>query len=83
VEKHARATVVDLVLCCSDGGIELTLRDNGSGLSGQYPDDRNGFGLLGIRERVELLGGRLHFGPDVAGAGVILKVFLPYSEEAE
>jgi signal transduction histidine kinase len=83
VEKHARATAVDLVLCCSDGGIELTLRDNGSGLSGQYPDDRNGFGLLGIRERVELLGGRLHFGPDVAGAGVILKVFLPYSEEAE
>jgi signal transduction histidine kinase len=81
VEKHARATKVYLVLSGSDGGIELTIHDNGIGISGQYPEDRNGFGLLGIRERIELLGGHLHIGPGIDGAGVILKVFLPNSEK--
>jgi signal transduction histidine kinase len=82
VEKHARATEVDLVLSRSDGGIALTVQDNGMGLSGQHSNATAGFGLLGIRERIELLGGHLVFGQGVAGVGVILKVSLPYNEEA-
>lgn len=82
VEKHARATTVDLVLSCSDEGIELTVHDDGIGPSVQYAQDQRGFGLLGLRERVELLGGCLNFGAGDSGTGAMLKVTLPYNKEA-
>jgi signal transduction histidine kinase len=83
VEKHARAARVNLVLSRCDGGIELMVQDDGIGPLEQSSQGPGGFGLLGLRERVELLGGQLHFGPGDFGAGAVLKVFLPYREEAE
>jgi signal transduction histidine kinase len=82
VEKHAQATRVDLLLSHRDGGIELTVQDDGVGPAEQFSPGQGGFGLLGLRERVELLGGQLRFGPGASGCGAALKVLLPYREEA-
>ena len=56
VRKHARASRVDLTLDYRQPGqVQLIIQDNGVG--GQAPG--NGFGLLGIRERVQLLQGEM------------------------
>lgn len=74
--RHARARAVCLSLAARDGTVELTVRDDGIGPAAGDAVDHGGFGLLGLRERVELLGGRIHFGPASAG-GSSLAVTLP------
>jgi signal transduction histidine kinase len=53
VRKHAQATTVELHLLYSHDCIRLTVCDNGQGSTQSQP----GFGLLGLQERVKLLGG--------------------------
>jgi len=53
--KHARATHVDIEVQARDGELTLTVRDDGVGGA----DPAGGTGLIGLRDRVEALGGRL------------------------
>jgi len=54
VRKHANASRVDVSLDFSQSDqIHLTVHDDGAGAT----DASGGFGLIGIRERVQLLGG--------------------------
>jgi signal transduction histidine kinase len=75
VRKHARATKVLLRLSTSEERAELTVLDNGQGAS-QPHETTSGFGLLGMRERVALLGGTLRTGPE-PGRGWRLEVIVP------
>ncbi|MBZ0290842.1 MAG: sensor histidine kinase, partial [Anaerolineae bacterium] len=73
IRKHAKAARADLTLSYSHPRcVRLTLRDDGVGSS--EPD--GGFGLLGIRERVHLLGGTLNIQTSL-GHGFTLQVELP------
>ena len=72
VAKHANATTVNVRLNYSDDRIRLTVKDNGVGPS----ESEGGFGLLGIRERVQLLNGSVRVTTD-AGKGFILEVEVP------
>jgi signal transduction histidine kinase len=58
VARHAKATRVDVKIALPSRALILTVRDNGRGVpvSGT---PRNGYGLLGMRERTLLLGGEL------------------------
>jgi signal transduction histidine kinase len=65
VRKHAHASKVLVRLRYEDEMLELMVLDNGRGpgsddTSGQPGD---GFGLVGLRERIELLGGQVAHGP--------------------
>jgi signal transduction histidine kinase len=62
VQRHARASVVRLRLGRANGSLELAVEDDGVGPPPDVSSDA-GFGLVGLRERLELLGGRLAFGP--------------------
>jgi signal transduction histidine kinase len=58
IRKHTKASNVLLRLRYEDHHLELLILDNGTTLpSSAMPS--GGFGLLGLRERVELLGGHL------------------------
>jgi signal transduction histidine kinase len=58
VRKHARATSAEVTLDFrSAGTIGLTISDNGRGVTALTSS--TGFGLRGMRERVEVLGGRM------------------------
>lgn len=57
VAKHAAATEVKVILERRDKGICLIVHDNGRGFDEQTSG--NGIGLLGMRERLGLLGGKL------------------------
>ncbi len=73
VRKHAHATQVGLVLDYSDDArVRLSVQDNGVGTAGLD----SGFGLIGVRERVQLLGGCVNI-HTAADQGFQLKVELP------
>jgi signal transduction histidine kinase len=80
VRKHAQASRVDLTLDFSDDArVVLTIADNGLGAA---PGADPGYGLLGIEERVQLLGGQMDAGSS-PGEGFRLSVILPRSESKE
>jgi signal transduction histidine kinase len=54
--------------------VHVTVKDDGSGFDTSKP--RAGFGLVGMRERVELVGGRLAIESAPAG-GTIVRAELP------
>jgi PAS domain S-box-containing protein len=60
VVRHAEATRVSISLVCEDGECVLRIADNGRGARDAQATEGHGeksFGLLGIRERVHVLGG--------------------------
>jgi len=56
--RHAQAAHVDIELASCDGAITLAVRDDGVGLPADWARPGH-FGLRGLVERVEHLGGRL------------------------
>jgi len=73
VGKHANAARVDLTLeYREDDSVRLRIADDGVGSA----DSKGGFGLLGVRERVQLLGGEVRVQTEVA-KGFALEVELP------
>ncbi len=76
VQRHARASSVTLSLRALDADFELTVEDDGCGPTGNGGAEPSGFGLLGLREPVALLGGQLGFGP-AGSAGSRLTVLVP------
>ena len=58
VRRHAHATRVEIALRVVQEATVLTVRDDGAGFDPRRPADGR-HGLLGIRERAKLLGGRL------------------------
>lgn len=73
VRKHAHGAKVDVRLDYSEHEVTLRVRDSG-GRPGELDGSGGGYGLLGMRERAELLGGSLDAGPDEEGFVVTLKV---------
>ena len=75
--KHSGAVRVDIRLQFDQDAVELTVQDDGCGMAVEAGDQRAGhFGLLGIRERVDKLGGVLRLS-GAPGAGTTLSVRVP------
>jgi|HubBroStandDraft_1064217.scaffolds.fasta_scaffold10986_2 PAS domain S-box-containing protein len=74
VLRHAQASELNILLVFDVEEIRLSLRDDGCGFD---PTGKHeGFGLKGIAERVEHMGGRL-FVQSANGAGTTISVVLP------
>ncbi|MGK4580834.1 sensor histidine kinase [Kitasatospora sp. HPMI-4] len=77
VRKHAPGSRVTVRLGYLEDGVELEVRNGrpprGAG-SGELAVSGSGYGLLGMRERAELLGGELLAGPEDGGWRVLLRV---------
>ena len=58
VSRHARATAVRVELAGDPESISMTVSDNGIGLPGAGSQKPGSFGLVGIEERVRILGGK-------------------------
>ena len=72
VVRHARAQRVDLVLTMEQNRVHLKISDDGIGIS---PDHKErSLGLLGLRERVERLGGTVTIGGS-SDSGTTLEAF--------
>jgi len=74
IRKHARAGRVEIRLAYEPAGTRLTIEDFGECGDPQAPSDGAGYGLTGMRERAELLGGTLTAEPTEGGFQVQLWV---------
>ena len=73
VVKHAQATRAEVLVTYGESYLEVTVRDDGSGVGN---GDGGGHGLVGMRERVSVYGGELDAGPQ-PGGGYRLRAKLP------
>jgi signal transduction histidine kinase len=79
IRKHAAATAADLILDFRDPArLRFSLLDNGRGVdpATDNPEAKSGYGLRGLRERIEILGGTVAAG-NRAGGGFALVVEVP------
>ena len=84
VAKYAQATSAEIRLERDGDWVELTVRDNGRGIGAADQEKRGAFGLLGIRERVTLLGGEVAIeGAPGLGSEVRARIPLAAAEAQE
>lgn len=80
--KHASASSIDVTLCYADATVEWTLRDDGCGF--EMPEhlgrlmEENHFGIVSMRERVELVNGQFHI-DSFPSQGTRLSACIPLS----
>ncbi|MCX6867369.1 MAG: response regulator [Verrucomicrobia bacterium] len=78
VLRHAQASQVEIRLNTSAKGLELVIQDNGRGFPPESISGSMGFGLLGIHERVNTLGGTVQFLNEPGkGAAVWVRIPIP------
>ena len=85
--KHAGARSVRVRLHRQKDRVVLEVSDDGTGLTwpppaGIGPAGPTGFGLSGMRERAELLGGRLEL-TSTPGRGTVVRLAIPYLPAAQ
>ena len=76
VARHAQASAVAIALDGRDNDLQLRVKDNGCGFDPAVVRRAQGFGLLGMRERVLALGGSLHI-DSAPGKGTSVVIDLP------
>jgi signal transduction histidine kinase len=74
--KHSQASRITILLAFENERLRLTVRDDGIGGA----DSGRGSGLVGLRDRVEALGGTLAI-DSVSGAGTSLSATLPVGDD--
>jgi PAS domain S-box-containing protein len=80
IVKHARVREARLRIQRLRGGLWLTISDQGQGFDPRSLGKTGGFGLLSIRERIELLGGRMKI-RSAPGRGSTFLITVPDGEE--
>ena len=76
VVRHARATRVQIQLLREAGDLLLEVSDNGQGIQQEDGSRQASLGLLGIRERIQALGGTVEIS-STSGSGTRLRVRIP------
>jgi signal transduction histidine kinase len=80
VARHSDATRVEIRIRQVAEELLLDIRDDGKGVTLEQIDNEHSLGLIGIRERADLLGGIVHI-EGFPGRGTIVSVRLPFEEE--
>lgn len=86
--KHSRATEGRVEIKRSGRVLDLTISDNGRGFASvgeiDDPDSRqsksSGFGLIGMRERAQLLGGRIAIRSSANTEGTVIQIVIKHDD---
>jgi two-component system sensor histidine kinase DegS len=81
--KHAKASYISIQFEFTDNFVALRVKDDGKGfdtasLNELDRDEKGGFGVFGMKERVELLEGTFKIESSI-GVGTTVKVQMPYN----
>jgi signal transduction histidine kinase len=82
VSRHAEATSAVISVTERDGQLRASVTDDGKGMPGaerlgpRGDGLEGGFGMSGMRERAELIGGELEFAP-APGRGTVVRLNVP------
>lgn len=74
IVRHAEASLAHIDLRGGNEGVTLVISDNGKGLAGQAD---HGLGIIGMRERANLVGGSFSI-ESIADGGTVIAVTIPY-----
>lgn len=84
VARHAAATRVELSLSTDGADLRVTVRDNGRGIEEARLRKSKSYGVLGIRERAQTLGGDARiYRADQGGTVVEIRIPMRAQEHAE
>ncbi|KAE8130296.1 sensor histidine kinase [Bifidobacterium tibiigranuli] len=79
IRKYAGPKVKVLISeTWGESGMELAISDDGRGAGATLDGHASGYGLIGMRERIEAARGTLSAGPQLSG-GFAVHAFVPYS----
>ena len=76
VKHHAKASQVQIDFRVNDENMIMEIKDNGVGMKLENVNDPQSFGILGIQERADLLGGTASFRSN-PGEGTTVSIRLP------
>jgi signal transduction histidine kinase len=82
VERHAAAGCAALILERQNGALILRVTDDGSGVAAADLARPGHYGITGMRERVEALGGTLHIAAQ-PGGGTLVEARVPLEDRCE
>lgn len=80
IVRHAKASKANVRFARHDGALHISVRDNGRGIRPSDLDKRDAYGLMGMRERIQLLRGTIHVYGDENGTQ--LEIQLPLSKNS-
>jgi len=80
ITRHANATVTKLEFAKQGDMLVLKVKDNGKGITSEQIKSTEALGLLGVRERIRSLNGKLRF-YSIKGKGTTVKVTIPVSRK--
>ena len=73
--RHAEATCIDVTMNLDSVGFELKIGDNGRGITDEQKEGSLSLGLLGMRERAQLISGTVEIESSMGmGTTVALKI---------
>lgn len=78
--RHSGAAKVDIALRADDGALLLLIDDDGVGIRPQQRRKGDGFGLIGIAERIAALGGEFEIGDYHKRSGAQLRIRVPLGD---
>jgi signal transduction histidine kinase len=82
ISKHANASRVQIDLSMAGGVLSLEISDNGRGLSQEDLAKARSFGIRGLHERANTVGGWIDLSSGPHGTTLILSVPLDISDSA-
>ena len=75
--RHSPGAGVSVAVVYEQAGLRVTIEDDGLGRPGELVPKGSGYGILGMHERVEALGGELEAGPR-PNLGFRVSAWLPF-----
>jgi signal transduction histidine kinase len=77
--RHAKAKTVAIHVTNTPGDLVLTIADNGQGFDAELDRTSNGLGMISMRERARLLGGRIDI-LSQPGHGTTVRLTVPFNK---
>ncbi|RJG00683.1 PAS domain S-box protein [Noviherbaspirillum sedimenti] len=82
ITRHAKARQVSIAIRTQDGQLVMTIADDGIGIGPDHRDKKSTFGLIGIEERINALGGKFSVSSN-HGKGTTLRIAMPVSVQID
>jgi len=81
VARHSNASIVETILAVNDQEVTMSIKDNGRGITDEQIQSIKSLGLLGMRERAQMIGGTCDIHPFMdGGTEVRVRIVLPLSD---
>jgi signal transduction histidine kinase len=80
IVKHAHATRVTISLNRFEDKVQLSISDNGVGITTEVLKKPKSHGILGMRERATLNGGSFEIAPCTNGHGTCINAVIPFTD---